>query len=126
MNCYCDASYNHNANIGVIGYKFNNEEILYESYSNIKNTQLELLAIQRLIEKRDKEYINQHIYIYTDCQKACQIIYPNVTTIKIKAHKKKSDCIEIDKINDNNIEMTFRNIDIGCRTMMKNIIKNNI
>ena len=115
MNGYCDASYNNVNGIGVIGYRIDNNYILYEEFKGVKNTELELIAVDRLIEKRDIDYPGIHLVINSDCQKACNSLYLNVTMSKINAHKKKSECNERD--------LLFRQVDIGCRKKLRELSK---
>ena len=102
--------------IGVIGYKIGTCDITYETFKNVKNTQLELFAVDSLIEKRNREFPSTHITIHSDCQAACTNSYYNVSMNKIRAHKKKSNCDDRD--------LLFRQVDIGCRKKLRELSRN--
>jgi hypothetical protein len=125
LHCFCDGSYNNQKGVGAIGYKFGDNPITFELKHGIRNTQLERLAVDRLVELRDQSCPGIKLRVYTDCQWVCDNTeqYPNVELIKIKAHKKKSDCVAADDAAGNNVEITFRTVDIETRRFVKNCLK---
>lgn len=117
---FTDVSYDPIIKLGVCCIKYiykylekdNIVEISSFNIDNIKNTQLEKESIKIAIESiKNIDELNE-IIIYTDCQGAINDNYPNKIRIeKIKAHKKKSDC--------NDIELQFREVDILSRKKLK-------
>ena len=103
FSCYVDASYNSQKNIGVISYIIINNDIeilnKYEILNNIKNTQLEILGVNKCIEECSNISETSTIIIYTDCQKALQLnLDSNIKIIKVKGHSKKTEKDENDII----------------------------
>ena len=125
LDCFCDGSYNNQKGVGAIGYKFGDSPITFELKHGIRNTQLERLAVDRLLELRNQSCPGTTLRVYTDCQWVCDNPeqYPNVVPIKIKAHKKKSDCLAADDAAGNNVEITFRSVDIETRRFVKKHLK---
>ena len=110
--------------VGCIGYKFGDEDTIFEISFNIRNTQLERLAADRLIEYRDKYCPEAHLKIHTDCQSVCNdSVYENVTFIKIKAHKTKMECLVVDAMHGTTVESVFRAVDIGTRSFLRKYVK---
>ena len=114
LDCYCDASYNKEIGVSVIGFKIGHDEIRIEELINTKNTQAELVAVDRCISVRDELYPGAHLTIHTDCQRACQNEYPNVTMSKIKGHKKKA-------LRDAKDEV-FRTVDRAVRRRLRKLM----
>lgn len=111
---FTDASFDPVMKIGVVAIKVidntPNEEKIY-SFNNdeLKNTQLELYGIDLCIELFN---YNDKTVIFTDCQaSSSKVLPPNFQIVKIKAHKKKSDC--------DDIELKFREVDILSRKILK-------
>lgn len=111
IDCYSDASYMKEISLSIIGYKIGDNDIIIEELRDIKNTQAELIAVERIIEFRDQCMTGQHINIHTDCQRAVQNDYLNATIIKIKGHKKKI-------LRDNKDEI-FRTVDKAVRQRLR-------
>lgn len=113
IKCFTDASYSQQKNIAVIGYKIGDLEPVLDELPNIKNTQAELLAIERCLEECAKLYPNNEIILYTDCQRALKNTNypPNVTLVKLEGHKKgtlKSDDDKIFSIVDKAVRKRLR------------------
>lgn len=117
ISIYTDVSYDHIFKIGVIVFKIINNltniiEIITMNIDDLKNTQLELKSIDLVLEKIKELNLEGNIVIYTDCQSSVKKECPfNIKIQKIKAHKKKSDC--------DNIELEFREIDILSRKILR-------
>lgn len=91
IDCYTDASYSKEVGGSIIGYKIGDEQIVTEFLDKIKNTQAELIAVDRCIATCKEKYPNYQIHIYTDCQKAIQNQNTNdVIYHKMIGHIKKS------------------------------------
>lgn len=117
ISIYTDVSYDHIFKIGVIVFKIINNltniiEIITMNIDDLKNTQLELKSIDLVLEKIKELNLEGNIVIYTDCKSSVKKECPfNIKIQKIKAHKKKSDC--------DNIELEFREIDILSRKILR-------
>ena len=93
IDCYTDASYSKEVGGSIIGYKIGDEPIVTEFLDNIKNTQAELIAVERCIATCKEKYPTYQIHIYTDCQKAIQNQNNNTNDViyhKMIGHIKKS------------------------------------
>lgn len=64
VDCYSDASYMKELGLSIIGYKIGNNDIITEELIDIKNTQAELIVIERILEFRNTYMFGQHINIY--------------------------------------------------------------
>ncbi len=92
IDCFTDASYSKEANGSYIGYMIGNNEIVTEFCPEIKNTQGEILAIEKCISVCNENYKDHQIHIYTDCQKAINLYENNDSMVfhKMQGHIKKS------------------------------------
>lgn len=115
---FTDASFNHIVKIGVVAIKVidnltNERNIYLFNNDELKNTQLELYGIDLCLALIG---YSESATIYTDCQAwVKKEIPPNYQVVKIKAHKKKSEC--------DNIELEFREVDILSRKLLRSRIK---
>lgn len=113
VKCFTDASYSQQKGLSVIGYKIGENEIVLDRLPGVKNTQAELVAIDRCISECNRLYSdNVLIIIHTDCQRALKNQYVgNVLVVKIKGHKKKVLRDEDDAV--------FSTVDKAVRRMLR-------
>lgn len=118
IHIFSDVSYEPILQIGVMGFIIidkikQTKHIQLLHMDNIKNTQLEKESIEIALNYVGNNIsLISKIIVYTDCQGTFDTHYPNnVELVKIKAHKKKVDC--------NELEMQFREIDIIVRKEMR-------
>ena len=116
IECYTDCSYSPQTGLLVIGYKIGDLEIVTELLQNIKNTQGEIYAVEKVINTCDKNYPNCEIIIYTDCQRVIKNNYQNVNFIKVKGHSKK--------IFKNKNDLIFSTVDKRVRKELRKYVKN--
>ena len=121
VHIFSDISYHPKLNIGVVAFRIIDDSdgksvltILHKD--GMRNTQLEKESINIALETLDNiEEIDQ-IIIYTDCQDVISNKYAdNISIVKIKAHKKKSEC--------NNLELCLREVDIESRRELRKRVK---
>jgi hypothetical protein len=66
---FCDASYNNQCRIGVIGYKSENSPVYTYESSSGKNTELEFIAFNEVLD-----HVSEGDIIYTDCQRIVDLV----------------------------------------------------
>jgi len=116
VDCYTDASYSKEIKGSIIGYKIGDDPIVTEFLDQVKNTQAEIMAIEKCITLCKKKYPDHKIHIYTDCQKAIKSNYgSNVEIHKMIGHIKKS--LQDDK------QKIFSSVDKITRKELRKIYK---
>ena len=116
IKCFTDASYSKDISLCVIGYMVGDSKVSIEYIPDMKNTQGELHAIDRCIEKCNQLHPDSQMEIYTDCSRALKNDYGDeVTIVKIKGHLKKALRTE----NDN----LFRKVDRAVRKALRKRVK---
>lgn len=122
FNVYTDASYSKEVGGTVIGYSIRCSSsqqdfgMTLEFLDQIKNTEGEMIATDRAIQKCKEMNPNCHINLYTDCQKATKLEIPNVTFHKVVGHSKKSEKDEHD--------FAFSIVDRAARKRLREMFKN--
>lgn len=125
---YCDASYNHQCKVGVIGYKSGSSPITLESVYGAKNTELEFIALDRVLS-----VASDGDTVYSDCQRIIELILKSnpkyqyqsdllrrleqvsVSVLKIDGHKPSRDKDEND--------MQFSLVDNAVRKHLRTLCK---
>ena len=117
IKCYTDASYSKELLGSVIGYKIGDSKIKTEYLEGINNTQAELIAIEKCIEKVKKHHPGKIIHIYTDCQKAIKVYNDNEDVVmhKMIGHIKK-------ELRDGD-QMIFSQVDRATSKQMRSKFK---
>lgn len=111
--CFTDASYSPQNGKCVIGYKISNNNIVLQSLTNVKNTQAELLAIERCISDCRLNYPHDVYHIHTDCQKAITYFADEYDVVMIKVDGHKKGCLRDD------IDDIFRTVDLAVRKKLR-------
>lgn len=118
IDAYTDASYSKEIGGSVIGYKIDNLPICIEFVNDIKNTQAELMAIERCISLSAIHHPESVIRIHTDCQKAQKEIYPpNIIIVKVIGHMKnkfknerQKEFSKVDKLTRKTLRIMLKEI----------------
>lgn len=92
IECFTDASYSKEVGGSVIGYKIGDSPIVTDFCENIKNTQAEVLAVRKCIEKCKEDHPDHQIHVYTDCQKVMMMDFEqDIIFHKMIGHMKNSE-----------------------------------
>lgn len=114
IKCFTDASYSKEKSLCIIGYIIDNSDVKITQLPNIKNTQGELIAIDKCIQECSVLFPNRSVLIYTDCSRALKNNYgDHISIVKIKGHVKK----DLRTKNDN----IFRIVDKTVRKELRSI-----
>ena len=117
IDCYTDASYSKEANGSFIGYIIGDEPMVTEFCLEIKNTQGELMAIEKCLSVCNTKYPDHQIHIHTDCQKAIDQYQENGSIVfhKMQGHMKKSLMNDKQKIFSLVDRRTRKELRIKCK-----------
>ena len=101
-NYFTDASYSPTHNIGILGTRRENGEIVITRTENMKNTQCELesfvLTLEYALSNNDK-----NIIIFTDCSNVCRLVHERNDSREKRYkdfYKRYDHCVENDMIID--------------------------